>query len=261
MTTLSAQVSIIFQRFAAKTAEQENERTKGGSRIAQHTVVQIWDLVLQPGAVQIYDALSMVCAALTRLRSQVEASRFSEGGKGQIYQILNGFNQCVTPGSLNLSAISVSVHVSPQVLDVFSLAVAALHNDEREPDIEKGEVEKLTADLDDIIKDIRESHLAPTLKAILLRHATFMAWAIRNIDLVGFPAAYEAVAKVMITIPGLPEDKAASPTQTGGLKNKLRGFVRNALGVLRSAHDVKDGGEAIESFIEKGSYLIDVITG
>ena len=122
-----------------------------------------------------------------------------------------------------------------------------------EAELSQTDVRNLSEHIESLVEMISEAEVRSDLKALLLRHATFMSWAIRNIGFVGFQEVYEAALKMMVAAQRLPNDTKRKKT----VRTKIAEMCKTVFRTLQAAEAADRGTQAIGHLVEEGQNLLD----
>lgn len=249
-TNLATLLQNIFQKFAG----QAGSGTHG-------TTVACWRATLNSGETgpEFLEELALIQGAIVRLKRQVADSKIlDDQSRAVANSAIAGFHQCVQPEVFHTPPKTHQSHYNGDRLGMLGLLSSTLQIEFPEAALSDNEIEELSQEIDELVAEIRAATEIPVdLKHILLRHAQFMAWAIRNADLVGAEGIFDAIGKMIIAANRLSKD---SENLINGSKPKLRERAVSICAkigkVLAAADKIDRGLQALEHLQEKIPHLL-----
>lgn len=239
----------IFRRFGAAGA--------GSSNQAAISVLRAWQTVLgtDGDGPLLLERLALVQRAVSRLLEQASnAKLLDKESRDVALNVIRGLSHCINPDIFPSAIHQHSSNFSADRLGTLGMLANSLRLEFPEAELETDQLAELKSDLDKLIEAIRQAPLPRESKETLLRHATYMAWAMRNIDIAGLENVYDAIGKAMIATARLPEGDTDSDTPT--VRDRAMTFFKNVSRFFVAAERAEEGVQAIEHLYRDVSGLI-----
>jgi hypothetical protein len=257
-STLAVQVLAVFSKFAENAAPSNAHETR--------IVIECWWRTLhgqRPQDDELLASIAAIGAQVRRLHRQVSQSRLlARAGKTVTLQVVDGLMSLLKPELFNRAVQDFRANYTQDRLGTLEVLVHALKQENPEATLSGSDLAKLTADVEALVEAVASAKINPDLKALLMRHASLMAWVIRNSAFVGIQGIYEAVAGMMVTAQRLPEQRDARSSEASTAAT-LKAFIfekcKLLFGVLRNAETADKGLQAIEHLVGGGEKLLEVI--
>jgi hypothetical protein len=139
------------------------------------------------------------------------------------------------------------------------ILASALRTGGEEIILPSNDLESIRAELDALWETIAHSEIPIAIRLILLRHMSFMSWAIRNIDLVGVPGVYDALAKTMLIATQIPEIADNCDDEAASVKGRLRTVGGRILAGLKIVGAVDRGVEGVGHLGHQGADILQTL--
>jgi hypothetical protein len=240
MTTsdLATETRVLFQRVA------EAAKSSGASPTTPQTpvnVLNIWRSVFGCDAgsdARLLRSLAVIASRLERLDNQISASIIDGHQKRIAHEAVLGLIGWTKPDIFQRNASDFLPQIHPDKLALVGFLSLALKHPTAT--LLEDELKEIAEQIDELGRLVLDANIEPDLKKLLIGHLAYMAWAIRNIDIVGAEGVYDAFGPALLTAKeaaGATELSEGDPQTPSGksIFQRLFEIVRKTLGFLEGA--------------------------
>lgn len=196
MTTsnLATETETLFRRIS--------EAAQPASPQTSISVLQIWRIVFQQTGKDIDDtaflrSLAVIRSRLERLSEQVSRSTTMDNNqKNFVHGVINGLKMLTPIDALPINIFDLRQHVSLDKIAILGLLSGKLEN--AELTLSDDDAAQIANELDELGSFVSNADIEADLKKLLLHHVAYMAWAVRNISIVGAEGVYEAFGPALL---------------------------------------------------------------
>jgi hypothetical protein len=209
-------------------------------RLGQASVARVWLQLLgessEPNE-RFFQGLSLITTGLINLSEQIDVSSSLDAeSKKYARGIITGLQVLVIPDNIANPAESFKHLYSSDKLQTLAMVRIPLTLENPEPQLSEDQAKQLDEQLATLISEIEASELDGRLKSMLLRHATFMLWALKNIDMFGTGQLYDQIALAMVaTHKAEISVPAQSQSAWSRAKESVFKYGKNAMKILDAA--------------------------